>query len=547
MKITLTLLLLSLLVNFSKAQQKNAMVDQYGSPLSYYVSSLQSKINVSLKTDKYTKSIIPFNPIPHDSLGTMVYLEKATTVNVTTQVKKDSLSYYRYSIFENDTTVVQSNAKLSKVDFVWPDRSDYPGYLTMNFGISNIQNKKITIKIYRLPEENKVTTLIIYNKEIKPVKFTNVSLWYVLRVNKRLRSHGYDPLYINEYGTIDIKNGVKFVVNSKTRAINLIKKKTDLDFVYHVILKNKSKGKENIVYFSNEWSYNGPGGDLRNSIPASHFNVPGDYELIVAPMLGRADGMTAIDVDPVKYTFTVLPPPVTFSTAQVATGFMILVLILSLVFYIIRKNNKKKLLIANRQAELAKSELSSVRSQLNPHFVFNALAGIQNLMNQNEVEKANGYLSKFARLTRNILDGKQLIALKDEHKLLEDYLAMERLRFNFNYEIRTNLEPDTLEVMIPTMLLQPFLENAVKHSMAILGEKGTLLVEFKSVDKDLILSIKDNGKGFDTQKVHEGLGLSLCKKRIDLLNQVYNECPITMDLSSRPDGTTVIIKLNNWL
>jgi len=72
-------------------------------------------------------------------------------------------------------------------------------------------------------------------------------------------------------------------------------------------------------------------------------------------------------------------------------------------------------------------------------------------------------------------------------------------------------------------------------------------VEFKSIHNNLILSIKDNGKGFDVEKVHEGFGLSLCKKRIDLLNQMHQECPISLDLHSDLNGTTVIITLNNWL
>lgn len=130
---------------------------------------------------------------------------------------------------------------------------------------------------------------------------------------------------------------------------------------------------------------------------------------------------------------------------------------------------------------------------------------------------------------------------------MDDYLSMEKLRFNFSYEIELETEADILEVMIPTMLLQPFVENAVKHSMSILGDQGKLLVAFKSAQKDLILCIKDNGKGFDVEKVQEGFGLSLCKKRIDLLNQMYQECTISLEIDSSTTGTTIIITLNNWL
>lgn len=548
MKTTFSVLVFSVLFSlFSNAQQKYGIVDNYKHTINYGVSSWQSKIPIFITTDSQTKSIVPFNAISNDPLGSMTYLVDATTVSVTTQIKRDSLSYYRYSIFENDTTIIKSNALLNKIDFVWPDGSDLPGYLTMNLGISDVRNKKITIKIYRLPEQSKITTVIIYNKILKPAKLIQANLLskqHVIKTKLRDRS---DPIYNVTYDASTIKNDSKFGVDPKTWGIHISIKKTDLDFVYQVILKNKSNDKENIVFLSNNWNYDSYGGNPSNFIPASHFNIAGTYELIIVPILGKSSDMTVVDVKPIKLSFTILPPPITFNTMQVTICFVITVLFAAIVFYLIKRNNKEKLITANRQAEMAQTELNQVRSQLNPHFVFNALSGIQNLMNQHEVEKANSYLNKFARLTRNILDGKQLIALKDEYKLLDDYLSMEKLRFNFNYEIELETEADILEVMIPTMLLQPFVENAVKHSMSILGDQGKLLMAFKSVQKDLILAIKDNGKGFDVKKVQEGFGLPLCKKRIDLLNQMYQECPISLEINSSTTGTTIIITLNNWL
>jgi len=544
MKTTFFLLAFSLLLSFGKAQQKFPVTDKYG-PVTYNVSSLSSKIPIYLATDNRTKSISPFNTIPNDPLGTMVYLEGATTVSVTTRLKKDSLSYYRYSIFENDTTVIQSNAKLSKVDFNWPNGSDLPGSLTMNFGISNVRNKKITITIYRLPEESKVTTVIIYNKPLNRARLTEMTLVSKGRIIKVLND--IMPFTRSLDNVLHLKNGLKLNVDKKTRGIHLTMEKTDLNFVYYVLLKNKSAGKENMVFLSNNWNYNGPNENPISFIPASYFSEPGSYELIVTPMIRSLSDVTAIASKQVNLSFTVATPPIAFGTTEVVIGLATVILLTGSTILLITRKNKRKLAIINRQAEIAKTELNNVRSQLNPHFVFNALGGIQNLMNQNEIEKANSYLSKFARLTRNILDDKQLIALKDECKLLDDYLDMERLRFNFNYEIKVNTAIDILEVMIPTMLLQPFVENATKHSMSKLGDKGNLLVEVKSNQKDLVLCIKDNGKGFDVGKIHDGFGLSLSKKRIDLLNQMYQECPISLDIDSNLNGTTVIITLNNWL
>lgn len=116
--------------------------------------------------------------------------------------------------------------------------------------------------------------------------------------------------------------------------------------------------------------------------------------------------------------------------------------------------------------ESAKEELSMVRSQLNRNFVFNALSGIQNLMNNHQIESANNYLHKFANLTRQILSENVLITIIDEAQLIENYLAMEQLRSSFNYTIKRDVNlPDYVE--IPVMLLQPFVENAVKHGVSM--------------------------------------------------------------------------------
>ncbi|EDM38946.1 hypothetical protein PBAL39_22775 [Pedobacter sp. BAL39] len=539
----------SLLSSITKAQQKLPVTDKSGEPINYGVSHLRSKTPLTLTPDQHTKSISPFNATPNDPLGTIVYLENATSVKITTDVRKDSLSYYRYSVFENDTTVLKSDARLSQVDFIWPDNSDFPGYLTMNLGISDVRNKKITIKIYRLPEESKVTTLIIFNKPLQTAQIKSVNL---ISKGRTLRYHVPDlniniPIIRELNDVKPLKNGLKVHVNQKTRGIQLTMGKTDLDVVYHAILKKKSGGKNQIVFLSNNWTYQGNNDDLFNFIPASYFSDPGTYELIVSPVFSQSSNQSTAYSRKAILSFTVVSPPATLGISEIAIGLTIISLLGGIAFLLIRRSSRKKLAFANRKAELAHTQLEQVRSQLSPHFVFNALAGIQNLMNRNEIENANSYLSKFARLTRNILNGQQQIALKDEHKLLEDYLAMEKLRFNFNYGIQLNVEIDHMEVMIPSMLLQPFLENAIKHSMAIMGDQGTLQIEFKSVQHNLILSVSDNGKGFDVQKNHDGLGLSLCEKRIDLLNEVYQECPIYLEINSGTKGTTVTITLTNWL
>lgn len=226
-----------------------------------------------------------------------------------------------------------------------------------------------------------------------------------------------------------------------------------------------------------------------------------------------------------------------------------LILISTIVYLFFRVRSRRQKRRLQQQNEVSKLKLMGIRSQLNPHFIFNALAGIQNLMNKQETEKANNYLAAFSRITRSVLDNstKELITIDDEVKLLTDYLQMEQLRFHFQYKISVDDELDRHNIEIPAMLLQPFIENSVKHAIALKKEAGIINVGFNKSSQDLILSVTDNGCGFDASKQYKGMGLQLSRDRITLLNTIYKETPVHLNIESSDTGTKVLIKLNNWL
>ncbi|RZM27560.1 MAG: hypothetical protein EOO88_12495 [Pedobacter sp.] len=329
--------------------------------------------------------------------------------------------------------------------------------------------------------------------------------------------------------------------------------KTDLDFAYYIYLVRTNKEGKMLDFstLSNSWNYNSVNGDPGYSIIAGYFNKPGQYKVIIAPELTTSSELSELSHRHAQISFIVTPAIRAFSLREMGIIAMLILMVITCVALLIieynKKKSRKKIMLAHFNAEAAKGELDQIRSHLNPHFVYNSLSGIQNLMNQNETEKANSYLNKFARLTRNILNDQELISIQDERNLLDDYLSMESLRFKFSYEINIIGDANFPNAEIPAMLLQPFVENAVKHNMAILQDKGKLLIELKSEQKNVILSVIDNGNGFETQKNYAGLGLKLCRKRIELLNQLYKECPISMNINSGTTGTTVTIILENWL
>jgi two-component system LytT family sensor kinase len=537
-------LLFCAVANLCLAQQsKFTIVDENNNPTNYGVNALKSKMNLTISVDKSTKSINPFNHIPNDSLGNIVFLENAKKALLTVRLRKDSLKYYRYTIIENNTKVIVKDAVPSIVNFVWIQGSAFPGYLTMDLGLKDIANKKITVQIYRLPESDKVTTLIIYNKPLPRAKILKAQLVI-------------DTTIKNLPGKLpkDLKNGSSFFSNPKTKYLYLPIEKTDLDIVYYVHVF-RTYGDQNrkiaMVSFSPSWQYDSINNEAYFILDASFFEQPGDYKVYVVPQIGKESNTSEIFDSEPQLGFTVLSSPKVYSIKDIliigASILLIACIIAGIIIFTIKRRASKRLQTAKRKAENTKEQLEHIRSQLNPHFIYNSLSGIQNLINKNEVENANTYLSKFARLTRNVLDEKELISIDDERHLLDDYLSIEQLRFNFEYEIIVDENSDLLHVEIPTMLIQPFVENASKHSMSLIGTKGKVAVEFLRLNKDLVLKISDNGKGFNVDENYEGLGLKLCRKRIDLLNQLYPECSLVLLINSNESGTIVNITLKNWL
>jgi two-component sensor histidine kinase len=214
-----------------------------------------------------------------------------------------------------------------------------------------------------------------------------------------------------------------------------------------------------------------------------------------------------------------------------------LIIILGLIFFANWGNRLKN---AREEARKINLELQSIQSQLNPHFVFNALGSIQGLINQNEIESANSYLTDFSKLLRKSLNnnGQEMTPLSEELYVVNNYVKLEKLRFNFQYllDVAENLE--TTQVEIPSLLIQPLVENAIKHGISGLGISGILTISFKKEANDLIIIIRDNGAGFDVLIQHSGKGLELTRERIKLLNRKKHK--ISMTITSGQDSGTYV-------
>jgi anti-sigma regulatory factor (Ser/Thr protein kinase)/cbb3-type cytochrome oxidase subunit 3 len=219
------------------------------------------------------------------------------------------------------------------------------------------------------------------------------------------------------------------------------------------------------------------------------------------------------------------------------------ILVCLLMYFYFRKRLRK----ARDQARKTNLELQSIQSQLNPHFIFNALGSLQGLINKNEIDKTNFYLTGFSRLLRNTLQnsGREMVPLDVEMANIENYIRLEQLRFGFRFKISADEVVSHMQLEVPSLLIQPVVENAVKHGISGLGVEGLLEVMFKIENTDLLITIRDNGHGFENNLQTKGKGIWLMNERIKLLNkQKYR---ISMQLTPGCEGTVVILTFKKWL
>ena len=149
---------------------------------------------------------------------------------------------------------------------------------------------------------------------------------------------------------------------------------------------------------------------------------------------------------------------------------------------------------------MADLELKALKAQINPHFVFNCLNSIKYLNYQHRFNETEIYLDKFSYLLRKTLDysGLQKISLQDELVFSKNYLELEKLRLGNNmiYEINVDADINVEEVLVPPLLMQPYLENAIKHGIRhLVNRQGKVRIEIKKYDQKIICSITDNGTG----------------------------------------------------
>lgn len=263
----------------------------------------------------------------------------------------------------------------------------------------------------------------------------------------------------------------------------------------------------------------------------------------------------------VRISFVIYPAYWQTIWFQLFLGVVLFIIFLCGILVRIRLIKKKEEEKTRLNKMLGELELTALKAQMNPHFIFNSLGSIQNLINRDKKTEANIYLSKFAKLLRLTLDNsdKKEIPLADEINMLELYLGLEALRFNnqFEYKIEMGESVDIYEVKVPTMILQPFCENAIKHGLLPKKSDAVLLLHFEAIaGNTLHCTIRDNGIGrVQREKLkensvsgHISKGIKITRNRLELVNQIRNrpaEIKITdlYDDAGKAAGTQVDITI----
>ena len=230
-----------------------------------------------------------------------------------------------------------------------------------------------------------------------------------------------------------------------------------------------------------------------------------------------------------------------------------------LIFIILETRNKQKRKAAVEKVitekKLTELEMQALKAQINPHFVFNCLNSIKGFIFDKDFKQADKYLDKFSDLMRSTIDNSDasIISLQSEISYLDNYLQLEKLRFEekFDYKIAVSADVDKDKSFVPAMLLQPYVENAIRHGMRFLeNKKGQINISVFTENKCLVCEIDDNGIGREKAAAlkskrhfeYQSKGMNISKRRAELYN-IQQEVMDKKDEDGNAGGTTVTIKI----
>lgn len=452
----------------------------------------------------------------------------------------------------------------------------------------NSTHKPIMDIVYRLVRKSASELWYTSTRQAGIFDLVQLTFHTLPSVNQRrgglAESTFYGPLMIAHDGTLIIAGNTGLSISDVPVVSNSFKKTqpfiTSIDYNHHAyqdsihptFVKNIFVGaEENTLSFTlafpvyqdpsavnfrfrlegydRQWNYNGTSRKIQyTNLP------PGSYHLVYEASLDEREwiaGRTSPEIV-VKAPF--------YKTGWFVGLVVIFVIGLLGMIYImrIRQIQRESKLKTEFNRRLADNEMTALRAQMNPHFMFNSLNSIKNYILKENTAQASKYLTKFSQLMRAILKNSRhkLISLEDELYSLNLYVEMEAMRFNseFDYAIKTDPDLDTSAVFIPPLLIQPYVENAIWHGLMLKDGPRFLLLKIEKEHEYLQIIIEDNGVGRKRSMQmkapengqQKSYGMQITKDRIELINRTLGinakvDLEDLADDSGGPAGTRVTI------
>lgn len=482
------------------------------------------KISNPKKVSKLSEDIIHFFLLNNDKLI-------ATTSNNELKVIKQSKTTKSINVDGEITSIKKINNEL------W--------VTTSNNGIAIFNSDDLSFKQrinkYNSDISNLLNTVFKDNQNTIWIASKNKGL-YKYRNTETSNSQRFKPEIYIENITVNYLN----VDSLNTKKLNLKSTENNISFTYKTVDLQQPKlikYRYKLVGNFSPWS-------TKNSIEFANLNA-GNYTFILQSKKGKKIS------DPKKISFLIDAPfykKIWFIILCFAILFFVLALLIDLNINKLKKKNQQKVNNLKLENHLLNLKQRALQLQMNPHFIFNVLNGIKALGNTGNTKELNKTISQFSILLRSVLNNSRLeeISLKDEIETLKNYLDLEKKMSSkiFEYTIETNLNNiDSEEILIPPMLLQPFIENSIKHGFTPTLKKGKIEINFEVKHQFLQCSIIDNGIGLHQSKKqkintkHKSVALKVTKERIQNLSKNNSFSIIEIKEDNNILGTKVEFKI----
>jgi signal transduction histidine kinase len=422
-------------------------------------------------------------------------------------------------------------------------------WVCTNKGVSHINTSNGTFNITRYNDknslvDNNVNDIMVMNDTVYVAGSTGISFF-----NRGNTTDSYRfPIYITS-----VKAGGQEIAWGDS-SITLSSRQNTLSISFSG-LSYLSNGEIEYAYYIE--GFNDEPLLTRNNSATFSKLAPGTYNFYVS----ATDVFGNKSLKAAHLQFTIVPEWYQLAWLRWLSALAAIVLAIFITFKYSKQFEKRKRLRSELKQTISRLELEAIHSQINPHFIFNCLNAIQSAIYKNNTETATYFINRFAKLMRQalMLSKESFISIDEECSFINNYLEVEKLRYNNSFEYSIDVAPglNKSAPFVPAFILQPFIENAINHGIKYLkNEKGLITLRFEMAGR-LIIHIEDNGIGINAARkineqssgMHRSKGTELILARVKSLNEIYNkgiEISITdkQDNGSNGRGTIVTISLS---